>query len=259
MITSTLVSYRLAANDIDTTLQRVSEQRIVAREVEYYLENIGEVKTIDDFLDDSRLFNFAMKAHGLEDMSYAKAFMRKVLEEGIDSNESFANSLTDSRYADFAKTFDFKSFESATTSFTKTQQGTVDKYIRQTLEEQAGQDNEGVRLALYFERKAESIDNFYEILADPALSKVVRTTLGMPDAVATIDIEKQVEMISDRLDLETFQDPDALSELLDRFAALWDVNRGPDIQASGVISLFGGTNRLGISQDLLLQIAQLRR
>ena len=259
MITSTLVSYRLAASDLDTTLQRVSEQSIVSREVEYYLENIGDVKSIDDFLGDSRLFSFAMKAHGLEDMNYAKAFMRKVLEEGIDSDDSFANSLTDNRYADFAKTFDFKSFDAATTSFTKTQQGTVDKYVRQTLEEQAGADNEGVRLALYFERKAEGIDTFYEILADPALAQVVRTTLGLPDAVATIDIDKQVEMISDRLDLETFRDPDALSELLDRFAALWDVNRGLDQASNSLIGLFGGTGQVGISQDLLLQISQLRR
>jgi hypothetical protein len=79
----------------------------------------------------------------------------------------------------------------------------VDKYLRQTLEEQAGDDNEGVRLALYFERKAESISNFYEVLADPALAQVVRTSLGLPDSIASADIDKQVEMIADRIDIET--------------------------------------------------------
>jgi hypothetical protein len=98
-----------------------------------------------------------MKAHGLGDMTYAKAFMEKVLEEGVDAI-SFANSLSDKRYAEFAKTFNFKAFGEATTSFTKTQQGVVDKYLRQTLEEQAGDENQGVRLALYFQRKAETID-----------------------------------------------------------------------------------------------------
>jgi len=42
-----------------------------------------------------------MKAFGLEDMTFAKAFMRKVLTEGV-ATATFANRLSDKRYADFA-------------------------------------------------------------------------------------------------------------------------------------------------------------
>ena len=59
---STIVSYRLASNDIDKSIERVSSQATVSREVEYYLENIGNVKSADDLIDDYRLFSFAMKA-----------------------------------------------------------------------------------------------------------------------------------------------------------------------------------------------------
>ena len=256
---STIVSYRLASNDIDKSIERVSSQATVSREVEYYLENIGNVKTVDDLVDDYKLFSFAMKAFGLEDMTYGKAFMKKVLEEGVDADDSFANSLSDKRYAEFAKTFNFVAFGEATTSFTKTQQGVVDKYLRQTLEEQAGDENEGVRLALYFERKAETIDDFYQVLADPALSKVVRTILGLPDSIAYADIDKQVEMFADRLDIETLGDPDKLEKLLDRFAAMWDATNSQEQALSGVASLFGGGRQSGISEDLLLQIAQMKR
>jgi len=257
---STLVSYKLASEDIATTIKRVSEQPVVSRDVEYYLENIGNVDTIEDLTSDYRLFSFAMKAHGLSDMTYAKAFMEKVLEEGIDDDNAFANTLSDKRYAEFAKTFNFKSFGEATTSFTKTQQGVVDKYLRQTLEEQAGDENQGVRLALYFERKADTIENFYQILADPALSQVVRTTLGLPESFATVDIDKQVELISDRIDLETLADPDKLDKLLERFTALWDVDHSTESQAvSQIAQLFNTGPQLGISQDLMLQIAQMKR
>ena len=255
---STLVSYKLAASDIDKTIQRVSEQPTVSREVDYYLENIGNVKSIKDLTSDYRLFSFAMKAHGLGDMTYAKAFMEKVLTEGTGDG-SFANSLSDKRYADFAETFDFKSFDTAATSFTKTQQGVVDKYLRQTLEEQAGDENQGVRLALYFQRKADNIDSFYQILADPALSQVVRTTLGLPDSIASADLDKQVEMFSKRLDLETLADPDKLDKLLERFTTMWEVNNGAATQqAAGIAQLFN-TSSNGISQDLMLQIAQIKR
>ena len=46
-------------------------------------------------LADDRLFKYAMKAHGLKDMDYAKAFMKKALVEGIDDTDSFANKLSD--------------------------------------------------------------------------------------------------------------------------------------------------------------------
>jgi hypothetical protein len=47
---STLASYKLVAENIDTQIQRVAEQPMVGREAEYYLENIGNVKSVDDSL-----------------------------------------------------------------------------------------------------------------------------------------------------------------------------------------------------------------
>ena len=80
------------------------------------------------------------------------------------------------------------------TTFSNAQQPVIDKYLRQTLEENAGKDNEGVRLALYFERKAPKLTSFYQVLADPALAKVVRTLLSLPDAFAKADVDKQVKL-----------------------------------------------------------------
>ena len=70
-MTTTYTSYKLIAADLATSLERVAEQPDVKRETEYYLSKIGEVKSIDDFFADSRLYNYAMKSHGLEDMAYA--------------------------------------------------------------------------------------------------------------------------------------------------------------------------------------------
>ncbi len=52
--------------------------------------------------------------------------------------------------------------------------------MRTTLEENAGQSNEGVRLALYFERKAPDIKSIFQILGDKALYKVIETALSLP-------------------------------------------------------------------------------
>ena len=88
---TTIASFSQIARDLDRSLETTSQQPAVARETAYYLENISKVKSTEEFLEDDRLFNYAMTAHGLAEMSYAKAFMRKVLDEGVDANDSFAN------------------------------------------------------------------------------------------------------------------------------------------------------------------------
>ena len=158
MLTTSL-AYRLISTDIERSLARTAEKPIVERETTYYRENIASVKSIDDFFADDRLYRYATEAFGLSDMSYAKAFIRKVLEEGVDERSSLANKLSDGRYREFAEAFNFARYGPATTSFSRTQEGTVDRYVQHTMEKDAGQQNEGVRLALYFKRKAGDIDS----------------------------------------------------------------------------------------------------
>ena len=106
-MTSTYLTYRMYAQDLTKSLARTASKPDVAREEKYYQDNIGKVTSVDEFLNDRRLFAYAMKAHGLEDMTYAKAFMRKVLESDLTDAKSFARQLVDSRYAIFANSFSF--------------------------------------------------------------------------------------------------------------------------------------------------------
>jgi hypothetical protein len=122
---TTLSTYGTIASNLTRSLSTTAAKPQVAREAAYYLANIGNVKSIDDFLGYKRLFTFAMKAYGLQDMTYAKAFMRKVLTEGTDKDNSFANTLSDKRYQQFAETFNFARYGATTTIFDRTRQGTV--------------------------------------------------------------------------------------------------------------------------------------
>ncbi len=255
---NTYTSYRLISADMTKSIERISNQPQVERETEYYLENITEVKSIEDLMGDERLFRYAMKAHGLEDMNYAKAFMVKALEGGLDDEDSFANKLTDKRYADFVETFNFVRHGEATTAFTRAQQGTVDKYLRQTLEEDAGNSNEGVRLALNFARNAGDIKDAYDILANTAYSKVVRTVLGLPDSFATADIDKQAAMIEKRINLEDFQDPELLDKFLSRFTTMWELENPTSTESTSIAALFSQPVEYGISSDVMLTLQGLK-
>ncbi|MHC2741639.1 hypothetical protein ACVMFA_007429, partial [Bradyrhizobium liaoningense] len=94
---TTYFSYSYITHNLKQSLTRVEQQSDVAREAAYYKANIGKVKTIDDFMKDYRLYHYAMKAYGLEDMAYAKAFMKQVLESDLNDSKSFVNKLVDSK------------------------------------------------------------------------------------------------------------------------------------------------------------------
>jgi hypothetical protein len=203
------------------------------------------------------VFGYAMKAFGLDDMAFAKAFMRKLLTEGIDRRDSFANGLADKRYREFAEAFNLARYGETTTVFERTRQGTVDRYLRQTLEEDAGRQNEGSRLALYFERKAQDIASPYHVLADRALLQVVQTALRLPPQTSALDIDAQAEIIERRLDLEELKDPDKLRSFLNRFATLWEIDH-PSAPPAVPGLLFAQPLETGIGNSLLASLQNLK-
>lgn len=254
---TTSASYRLITSNMARSLERVAAQPVTSREAAYYLKNIEEVKSIDQFMENDRIYAFAMKAFGLGDMIYAKALIRKALTEGIDSKDAFANKLSDPRYKDFVATFNFERYGEATTIFTSTRQGVVDKYVRQALEEEAGASNEGVRLALYFERKAAAVGSVYGLLGDRALLQVVQTALGIPAAAGRANIDAQAKMITERLDIKDLKDPAKLKDFLTRFVTLWEAGN-PSSPAASPAVLIGQPVEMGISTSLLMGLQKLK-
>lgn len=236
-----------------------SSKYFIDVETGYYLSKLADIQSIDDLMADKRLLNFALTAYGLDPSLEPPARIRQMLEGGIADPKSPANQLTDKAYVSFVTAFNFAEYGEATTTRTPAQLPSIDKFLRQTLEQNAGKENEGVRLALYFERKSSSLTNFYEILADPALAKVVRTALSLPDSFASADIDRQVKLFEEKLDIEDFTDPARLEKFLTRFTSLWEINN-PTAPAQAQISvLFSQPVEFGISTDALFAIQSMRR
>lgn len=256
-MTTTSTTYRLITRNLDRSLAQTAAEKPVALETAYYLKNIGNIKSIDDFIKDTRLFNYAMTAFGLDDMKQAKAFMRKVLTEGVADPTSFANRLADDRFVNFAKTFDFATSGEDTTASADATQGVVDRYVRQTMEVEAGADNEGVRLALYFQRTAPTVSSAYGILGDAALWQVVKTVYGFPDGMSNADIDKQAAAVNARLDIADLQDPTKLDKLIQRFAAVYDATDSSQVDPR--LQLFAdNSSQTSIDLDLIMTLKSLK-
>jgi len=257
---STIADYTRLTTDLGKSMTQVAQEPDVSRETDYFLSHIGNVKTIDDFLKDYRLYSYAMKAYGLSDMTYAKAFMRKVLTEGVSDSDAFANKLTDTRYRQFATAFNFAALGDQATQTTAATTGTATQYVTQTMEEKAGDQNEGLRLALYFTRKASTITSAYQILADKAMTQVVQTAMGWPATISSSDIDVQAKMITDKIDLADFQDPAKVTKFVQRFAAMWDATQAQTDNSTNpaLVLIAGAASSISLDTNMLTTLQNIK-
>src|SRR3954452_24603161 len=104
---NTSTRYQIINRNLARTKSLIEKDPIVKRETDYYNATIKTIKTIDDFVKNDRVFKYAMKAYGLEEMAYGKALIKKLLQEGMSSPLSMANKMSNPLYKEFAKAFDF--------------------------------------------------------------------------------------------------------------------------------------------------------
>ena len=254
----TVTSYQQIASNLEKSLVKMMQRADVKHECDYFLANIGNITSIDAFIKDDQLFGFAMTAFGLKDMIYGKAFMRKVLSEGLDGEDSFAMQLADTRFREFAEAFNFARLGPTATATDLAQRGTVDRFVRMQLEIEAGELDEGLRLALYFRRKAASVTSVYGLMGDSTLYRVLQTALGLPAAYSSAEIDKQAAIISSKLDIEDFKNSAKLEAFVATFVAKWQTANGDSSANSPVVGLSQSVLAT-FDNSLLLSLQNIRR
>jgi hypothetical protein len=226
-----------------------------------YTSAMQGVKTVKDFLSNRKLVDFVLQSYGIDPKSANDDFMKKLFASDLSDPKSFANQQTDHRFIQIVNAFNFDSKGNIASRDNGIQSKygqsqTEYMYLQQSLEEQVGQDSEGARLALYFERKLPTINSGYDILGDTALLQVFRTTYDLPAEMSSMDVDKQKALVDKYLKLQDLQDPDKLKQFLSRFTAMYDVAN--DTTQDPVLSLFSGSSSAGVSADTLLAVAQLK-
>ncbi|MGY4504864.1 hypothetical protein ACVWYH_008821 [Bradyrhizobium sp. GM24.11] len=211
------------------------------------------------------MVDFILVAKGLDPAKVTTAYLKKIFASDLNDPKSFANTESDPRFAEIAASFNFDSKGNVARlpmmgpqkrdQFLATQKN----YLEQSLEQQQGDTNPGVRLALYFQRKAGEITSAYDILADKALSEVFRTTYDLPDQMASMQIDQQAKIVEKYLNLKDLGDPTKVAKLLSRFSAMYDA-RNASQTYSPVLDLFQGSSSgtSGFSESTYLAMAKMR-
>ncbi|UFW45548.1 MULTISPECIES: DUF1217 domain-containing protein [Bradyrhizobium] len=230
-----------------------------------YQEAIAGIDSVSELLDNRKMVDFILVAKGLDPKKVSSEFLEKIFASDLSNPKSFANTQSDPRFAEIVASFNFDSKGNVARlpmmgpqkrdQFRETQAN----YLQQSLEQQQGETNPGVRLALYFQRKAGEITSAYDILADKALSEVFRTTFDLPDSMAAMPIDQQAKFVDRFMKITDLSDPTKVAKLLNRFSAMYDIRNSQSTGQgqSPLLNLFQGSNS-GLSDSTYLAIAKLR-
>lgn len=244
---STLLDFQLVQRTYDRQVKSFGAQPVNQRDIDYFRQTIASVKSVDDLMKDYRLYSFVMKAFGMEDQIPYRALIRQVVQGGTDDPQSIANRMTDKTYAALADALHLSKDDAAKPGLTDPQEieAMVSRFVTSGIEAEQGDRNVGVRLAMYFQRKAPGITSWYQVLGDKALSQVIRTAFRIPDATAAMDIDRQKEMLEKRMPITDLQDPKKLQSLLQRFSIFYDMDQGTTAaQAPNLLLSRSGTPQI---------------
>jgi flagellin-like hook-associated protein FlgL len=207
--TNALSAYLALDKNRDVYFNRFKNSDQIKKDIAYFQKKVGQISTVDEFVNDPKLLAFAATAFNLEaDLKYP-ARLKKVLKESLSDEKALANRLIDPRYKEMAKFFQFAELSLTKVKVSLTQNQLIDKFNTAAFERSQGQINPALRDALYFERNAGKITSGYDILGDSVLRAIVTYTLDLPAQIAVQSVEKQKALIEQKLDIKKFQNVQA--------------------------------------------------
>lgn len=228
----------LALRVVDTTraqqLASVQKTPEHERAITAFRDRIANVTTAEQLVDDHEAYSFVMKAFDLEDQMFGKAMIKKILESDVTDQRSLVNRLTDPRFRELHKVMGFTAAGTANANTKNTiwQNKMVDRYVeRQFINGQSDQ-NEVLGTVLEVRRNAPNVTTWFDVLKDKQMGEFMRTSLGIPDSVVQLDIDRQAAIFAEKFDITKLKDPQEVEKLTLKYVAITDAlnpgNAGPN-------------------------------
>ncbi|MEO1656238.1 MAG: DUF1217 domain-containing protein [Pseudomonadota bacterium] len=213
---------------IDEYAQRadgVLEASFAEGEIDYFAANAGQALTAKQLTDDPRLYDFIIRAYGLESEFGNKELITKALEAGVYNpgagvvnTTSAANTAQDSRFETFARAFAFNELGDQNVRNTRFVDTVVERYNTEALETQAREERdetlrgvqfnaEDQREIEYFRENIGKVQNADDLIADYRLYSFV---LRAYDLESSLDSQGLIKKVLD----EGVTDEDALANQL---------------------------------------------
>ncbi|MEM7508253.1 MAG: DUF1217 domain-containing protein [Pseudomonadota bacterium] len=247
-----VVGFRLLEQTEATQRAVFERQPEIAREIAYFKENIGAALTPEDLINDRRLLQVALGAFGLDEEIDKRAFLQKMLAEGTDDPDSFANRFVDPRYQAFVEAFGYGNALGARVFLPGFANEISDAYKERQFEIAVGDQNNSLRLALNFRREIEQYANasdpdgtaWLSVLGDRPVRSVFEGAFGLGQSFGQLDVDRQRDELREFNDrtfgstsLEIFRDPAEVDRVITRYLAREAAASGPSPTTPGFTAL----------------------
>lgn len=199
------------------------------RDEVYFREKIVKITSADDLVSDRRLLRIALTAFGLEADTNAKAFIRKVLSDGVSDPTALANRLADKRYRNLAETFGLGKGQHNLTQSNGFADALLNGYRQRSFEASIGEQNGAMRLALNAERELTALAKvaasedakWFTLMGNKPLRAVIETAFGLPASFGRLDIDQQLKTLKSMAQktygsssVSQFSDPKTMDKLV---------------------------------------------
>lgn len=244
--------WRFLSASLDTQLSRFSQSPVAARDMTYFRQEISKVTNAEELVADFRLLRVALGAFGLQDDLPNRAFIRKVLADGVEADTALANRLSDKRYRAFSEAFGFGGALPPKTGTAGFADRILARFERQEFERAVGDQNPDLRLALTAARELPEIaarglrdsTAWLTVMGNPPLRAVFETAFGLPKSVGTLDLDLQLnafrtgaERRFGSSDFAQFTDPNRIEDLIRSFTLRSEASLGPSPLTRGFAAL----------------------
>ncbi|MBK5927644.1 DUF1217 domain-containing protein [Rhodobaculum claviforme] len=253
--------WRFLNRTLETQQAQFAKSPMVQRDAAYFREKIGQVESAADLVADRRLLRVALGAFGLDDALPNRFFIRKVLEEGTQAPDAFANRLADKRYAALSRAFGFGDSETPLTGTAGFADRILKSHETRQFEVAVGNQDQNMRLALNLRRELSELASgdqserakWFTVMGTPPLRQVFEAAFNLPRSFGALDLDRQLGILQERTrrsfgdgSISQFSDPDKIDALARQFILRSEIQAG----------MMGGAARGSAALQLLQTAAQ---
>jgi len=240
----------------------------VTRSRETLSETLSEPFSLDTLMGDRQVLRPVLQAFGLESEIDKGAFIRRIIEDGPDDSDGFAQRLNNPDFIALSRAFQADS-DGFIRMDTAQRDEIVASFQREAFEIAVGEQEPDLRLALNFDQtvrefagnSASDTSFWFRVIGNAPLFEVFDSAFILPDGFLNLDIDKQADILQSRAEQVLGDDPigklltdEGVETLTRKFLLQRQVENGPDGFSSGSIALSllgGGFGSAGIENLLL--------
>lgn len=214
-------------------------------DIEHLRARFDSLGSVQDLVNDRRALRVVLGAYGLDDDLANRAFIARVISDGVEDRRALSNRLADNRYKALARDFQHLSVGAADSAVPDgLAERVITQFQRRSFEQAVGKQDQTMRLAMNLERElpdvigAFSNDNarWFALLGNPPLRKALETALNLPTEFGALDIDQQVTRLKASAkrqfnvsDVKQLADPAILERVVQRFLVMSQLR---DMQAN---------------------------